>query len=239
MHEINKPERATKFCAYSDGTITHCGITEPGQVTTSGQPNFYSSSDENEYLSLVGNIVAQFPELPAAGTELQAGDIYSWNGIAVMVRQSHTRTEHDPDTVPALFIIHRTDSSIDWIVGEQVYVGTQRTFDGVPYEAIQSHVTQSYWIPPSVPALWKVVEGSGGSTGETWVDTGVTVSGQAGQLFYVSADISTLGLTAGQAIRFGDSLETTYVQTWPGTTALMQINPYVAAQVGMKVWKFS
>lgn len=46
-------------------------------------------------------------------------------------------------------------------------------------------------------------------------------------------------MTAGQAIRFGDSLETTYVQTWPGTTALMQINPYVLAQVGMKVWKLT
>lgn len=75
--------------------------------------------------------------------------------------------------------------------------------------------------------------------GETWMDTGATVTGQAGQLFYVSADISTLGLTVGQSIRFGDALETTYVQTWPGTTTLMQINPYVSAQVGMKVWKFS
>lgn len=238
MHEINNPARTTYFCAYSDGTITHCGITEPGQVTTSGQPNFYSSPDENEYLSLVGNIVTQFQELPAAGTQLQAGDIYSWNGIAVMVRQSHIRTEHDPDTVPALFIIHRTDSSIDWIEGEQVYVGTQRTFDGVLYEAIQAHVTQSDWIPPTVPALWKVVE-SGGGGGSAWVDTGSTVTGQAGQLFYISADISTLGLTVGQAIRFGDSLETTYVQTWPGTTTLMQINPYVSAQVGMKVWKWA
>ena len=75
--------------------------------------------------------------------------------------------------------------------------------------------------------------------GATWIDTGATVTSQAGQLFYVSADISTLGLIAGQAIRFGDSLETTYVQTWPGTTTLMQINPYVSAQVGMKVWKLA
>lgn len=75
--------------------------------------------------------------------------------------------------------------------------------------------------------------------GATWVDTGATVTSQAGQLFYVSSDISTFGLTAGQAIRFGETLETTYVQTWPGTTTLMQINPYVAAQVGMQVWKWA
>lgn len=75
--------------------------------------------------------------------------------------------------------------------------------------------------------------------GATWIDTGATVTSQAGQLFYVNADISTLGLTTGQAIRFGNSLETTYVQTWPGTTTLMQINPYVSAQAGMKVFKWT
>lgn len=200
---------------------------------------FAGSLDENEYLFLVGNIAAKFPELPVAGTELKAGDIYSWNGIAVMVRQSHTRTEHDPDTVPALFIIHRTDSSIDWIYPEQVYVGTRRKRNDILYEALQRHVTQSDWAPEvTIGVLWKVVE-EGGGGGSTWVDTGATVTSQAGQLFYISTDISTLGLTAGQAIRFGDSLETTYVQTWPGITALMQINPYVSAQVGMKVWKWA
>lgn len=80
--------------------------------------------------------------------------------------------------------------------------------------------------------------GSGGG-GEAWVDTGATVTGQAGQLFYVSADISTLGITAGQAIRFGEALETTFVQVWPGTTTLMQIAPFVAASVGSHVYKFA
>lgn len=237
MSEITHPARSTYFVAFGP-TATHIGITEPGQVTTTGQPSLESSADENEYLGLLAPIAMKFPPLPPAGAVLNTGEIYLWNNVAVMVRQGHIRTEHSPDTVPALFIIHRIDNNIDWIYPEQVYVGTQRTFNGTLYEAIQPHVTQSDWTPPSVPALWKVVE-SGGGGGSTWVDTGSTVTGQAGQLFYISTDISTLGLTAGQAIRFGNSLETTYVQTWPGTTTLMQINPYVSAQVGMKVWKWA
>lgn len=238
MGELNKPERATYYVATGPGGIVHTGLTEPGQVTTTGQPVFSTATEENEYLSLLGPIESDFPALPAAGTPLEQGQIYLWGEIAVMVRQTHIRTEHDPEDVPALFIVHRLDDSIDWIAGEQVSIGTRRTYNGVLYEAIQPHVTQSDWTPPAVPSLWKVVEEEGGG-GSTWVDTGSTVTGQAGQLFYVSADISTLGLTAGQAIRFGNSLETAYVQTWPGTTTLMQINPYVSAQVGMKVWKWA
>jgi len=71
-----------------------------------------------------------------------------------------------------------------------------------------------------------------------WVDTGATVTGQTGQLYYVSTPIANLNLTAGQAIRLG-AAETTYVATWAGTDNLMQINPYVAAATGAKVWKWA
>lgn len=239
MGELSKPERATYYVATGPGGIVHTGLTEPGQVTTTGQPSFSTATEEDEYLSLLDPIASDFPALPSAGSQLEQGQIYLWGEIAVMVRQSHVRTEHDPETVPALFIVHRLDDSIDWIAGEQVYVGTQRLYAGVLYEALQAHVTQADWTPLATPALWKVADAGGGGGGEAWVDTGATVTGQAGQLFYVSADISTLGLTAGQAIRLGPTLETTYAKTWPGTTTLMQISPFVTAAVGMKVWKWS
>jgi hypothetical protein len=73
--------------------------------------------------------------------------------------------------------------------------------------------------------------------GEEWVDTGAVVTGQAGQLYYLSIPIATIGLVAGQAIKLGDA-ETTYVSTWAGTDNLMQISPYVAASTGAKLWKF-
>lgn len=239
MGELSKPERATYYVATGPSGVVHTGLTEPGQVTTTGQPSFSTATEENEYLGLLDPIASDFPALPSAGTPLEQGQIYLWGEIAVMVRQSHIRTEHDPETVPALFIIHRLDDSIDWIAGEQVHAGTQRRFVGVLYEAIQAHVTQADWTPLATPALWKVADVGSGGGGEAWVDTGATVTGQAGQLFYVSADISTLGITAGQAIRFGEALETTFVQVWPGTTTLMQINPHVAATAGMKVWKWA
>lgn len=240
MGELNKPERATYYVATGPGGVVHTGLTEPGQVTTTGQPSFSTATEENEYLNLLDPIASDFPALPAAGSPLEQGQIYLWGEIAVMVRQAHIRTEHDPETVPALFIVHRLDDSIDWIEGEQVYVGTQRRNTGVLWEALQAHVTQADWAPSiATAALWKVADVGSGGGGEAWVDTGATVTGQAGQLFYVSVAISTLGLTAGQAIRIGPTLETTFVQVWPGTTTLMQINPYVAATAGMKVWKWA
>ena len=157
-----------------------------------------------------------------------------------MVRQSHVRTEHDPDTVPALFIVHRLDDSIDWIAGEQVYKGTQRTFDSVLYEAIQEHVTQSDWTPPAVPALWEVVEEQGGGT--TWVDTGVTIAQLVGSGVYRVSGVPTI--TLNQAIRLGDlqAGETVFTGYWPtaGTPSdYIKISPHVAVVNGAKVWKWA
>jgi hypothetical protein len=76
------------------------------------------------------------------------------------------------------------------------------------------------------------------SAGTTWVDTGATVSGQAGQLYYLSATVAAIGLSAGQAIKLGTA-ETTFAALWAGTDNLIQINPYVVAAVGAKVWKWA
>ena len=91
--------------------------------------------------------------------------------------------------------------------------------------------------PGTFDSGWRVF-GEEPPVGEQWIDTGATVTSQAGQLYYVSAPIATLGLVAGQAIRLGDA-ETTYAATWSGTDNLMQINPYVAAATGAKVWKWA
>ena len=100
-----------------------------------------------------------FPPLPPAGTWLEAGKPYQYGDGVVVVRQDHTRTEHEPSTVPALFLVWRADAGdvLPWIAGEQVWVGTQRTYGGATYTALQSHVTESTWQPPNVPALWAVV----------------------------------------------------------------------------------
>lgn len=101
---------------------------------------------------------AAFATLPDAGW-LEAGSIYLFDGTAYIVRQSHNRTEHDPGDVPALFMVHRMDATslLAWVAGEQVYVGTRRTYAGNEYECLQAHVTETTWTPPQTPALWKLV----------------------------------------------------------------------------------
>ncbi len=99
-----------------------------------------------------------FQPLPQSGW-LDAGAIYQYGDQAVIVRQSHMRTEHAPADVPALFMVYRADgaSLLPWIAGEQVQVGTLRTYEGVTYRCVQAHTTQSDWLPSLTPALWAVV----------------------------------------------------------------------------------
>lgn len=112
-------------------------------------------ADEDETAFVGALNPANLDPLPAQGTWLEKGEIYSHEGAALMVRQSHNRTEHDPSTVPALFVVYREDVvGLEWIAGEEVSVGTIRVYDGVTYQCIQAHVTQEDWTPPNVPALW-------------------------------------------------------------------------------------
>jgi len=114
-----------------------------------------SDEDENAFVGALDP--ADLDPLPVQGTWLEKDAIYSYEGAALMVRQSHYRTEHNPADVPALFIVYREDvEGLDWIVGESVSVGTVRVYDGVTYRCLQAHVTQSDWAPPAVPALWAV-----------------------------------------------------------------------------------
>lgn len=105
-----------------------------------------------------GDGVAAFPALPDSGW-LEAGAMYLHDGSAWIVRQSHNRTEHDPADVPALFMVYRADATdvLAWIAGEQVYVGTQRTYGGVTYTCLIAHVTQADWTPDATHALWQPV----------------------------------------------------------------------------------
>jgi hypothetical protein len=116
-----------------------------------------SDADENAFIASVP--ADAFPVLPDAGW-LEAGSIYNWQGQAVMVRQSHNRTEHDPPDVPALFLVYREDAgeALDWVAGEPVQVGALRLYSGALYACIQAHVTQSDWTPvATLGVLWAAV----------------------------------------------------------------------------------
>jgi len=80
-----------------------------------------------------------------------------YQGVLYKVIQSHTsQADWTPDTVPALFARFRTPTggAMEWVAGEQVNVGDQRTYQGTTYTVLQAHTTQAGWEPPNVPALW-------------------------------------------------------------------------------------
>jgi len=121
-------------------------------------------TDENAFIADVP--ADAWPALPDVGW-LERGEIYAYDAQAVMVRQSHNRTIYPPEQTPALFIVYREDAAgMEWVAGEQVEVGTRRTYEGILYECRQAHVTQSDWTPPATPALWAVVQDPG--PGNEW-----------------------------------------------------------------------
>jgi hypothetical protein len=95
------------------------------------------------------------------GLTVAVGDVLSWDGTLVEVIQAHTtQSDWQPNLVPALFKIHRTDDGsgpIPWQPGISVVAGEQVTYNGVTYTVVQSHTTQAGWEPPNVPSLFTPV----------------------------------------------------------------------------------
>jgi hypothetical protein len=129
-----------------------------------------SDADENAFLGAVAGSAGDYNPLPDVGEWVEAGAIYGYAGGLVIVRQSHTRTEHAPEDVPALIAVYRADASeaLEWVANEQVQIGTRRLYGGVLYECLQAHMTLSTWTPEVTPALWRVVE-SEPETPPAWV----------------------------------------------------------------------
>ena len=139
--------------------VVATGITPVGSLTVTGLMLF-SDASENDFLGAVAGSAGDFLPLPDAGGWCEAGIMYSYGGDLVICRQSHSRTEHEPADIPALFAVYREEAgeALDWVAGEQVYIGTRRLFDGTLYECLQAHQSQSDWTPPAtVGTLWGVV----------------------------------------------------------------------------------
>lgn len=174
---------AELFVTVSSGGELVLSDTLPQSGAVATLLDITQTADVNEHLSTLAAWSDQFEPLPSAGASLTAGDMYRYGDGVVIVRQSHTRTEHDPADVPALFLVAREPGTgIEWIVGESVEVGTQRTYGGTTYQAVQAHVTQADWTPDSTPALWQPV---GGGAGE-W---------QAGTAYAVDDEVTYGGTT--------------------------------------------
>jgi hypothetical protein len=158
MPTIRPSDRPILYTVLAEEPISD--VTQVGDLTGVNEAlSVVADADENAYLGALADVAEAFPPLPPAGTWLEAGKPYQYGDGVVVAHHDHTRTEHEPSTVPALFLVWRADAgdALPWIAGEQVWVGTLRTYGGATYTALQSHVTESTWQPPNVPALWAVV----------------------------------------------------------------------------------
>lgn len=195
MTQIIPTDRPVFWSVVVDDAVALSGATPVGDITATRHTVIQADS-ENDYLSELGSVAASLPALPAAGAWIEAGELYQWGEQAVMVRQSHTRTEHDPADVPALFCVYRPDAAevLPWVAGEPVDVGMRRTFEGITYTCLQAHVTQADWTPPAVPALWAVVPAASSDWQPgTWYDVGVVVTYEGAEYECRQAHTSQVG----------------------------------------------
>ena len=111
----------------------------------------------------VAEIAPLFDPL-TAGTQVDTGDVYRWDGTLVEALQPHTVEAWWLDLAslpPSLYKVHRTDDGtgpIEWQPGISVTTEDQVWYDGVLYDVIQAHTTQEGWTPPATPALFTPVE---------------------------------------------------------------------------------
>ena len=164
MTQLSKPEKSEFYSIVdSGGALVSSGRLEPHLVLTTDSPQIIHDQNENVYLGAINSQGTVNDPLPPEGTALEEGIVYAWSGQNVIVRQDHVRTEHDPDTVPALFLFYRAVyEGMEWIENESVLIGDERTHEAIKYECIQPHVTVAGQTPGLTPALWVVIpDGSG------------------------------------------------------------------------------
>ena len=194
------------LAASSDYTILRSGEVDAANIDAAAWPTLAVTPSRDA----LGDA---FPPLPSSGW-LAAGAVYQYGALAVIVRQGHNRTEHAPETVPALFMVWRADSDavLTWIAGEQVNVGTRRSYGGVEYDCLQAHVTETTWQPPNVPALWRAVVVV--PTTPAWVQpTGAPTS------YALNALVTHAGRT-WESLTAANTYEPGVIGTWRDQSAL-------------------
>ncbi|SEN34159.1 carbohydrate-binding protein [Nonomuraea pusilla] len=114
-----------------------------------------------------------------------------------------------------------------WAPNTAYTTGTHVTYNGVEYECVQGHTSQTGWEPPNVPALWKPVTGGGDTTAPSVPgnlrSTGVT-SGSVSLAWNASTD--DVGVT-GYEIYRGGTLVTTVTGTTHTDTGLTASTAYI------------
>jgi hypothetical protein len=92
----------------------------------------------------------------APQTRYVVGSEVIFNGQIFEAIQAHTsQVGWDPESVPALWQTQPPSPGADWMPQTAYVVGSEVTFGGATYLAIQAHTSQIGWEPPNTPALWQ------------------------------------------------------------------------------------
>ncbi len=159
------------------------GIVDVGGLVVTALPTVTGESESAFLTASNGKATVDKP-LPDTG-RLEAGDMYGYAGGIVIVRQSHDRTIYTPAETPALFTVYRAGAgTLEWIDGEKVMKGQERTYGGKTYSCLQDHQTQKDWTPDKTVALWKEV-----------IETPATGEWAAGVAYKVGAEVTYKGKT--------------------------------------------
>ena len=90
------------------------------------------------------------------GTIYNIGDRVSFNGKIFEARQTHTsQVGWEPPNVLSLWQLPTPTGITFWATQTHYIVGSQVVFAAVTYRAVQEHVSQPDWQPPTTPTLWQ------------------------------------------------------------------------------------
>ena len=162
MKELKYPENIKYWIVHNeDGSVMHTGITEPNQVTTTGQPVFESADTEEGLRTIIaGKDVTLFPPIPQEGEQCEEGKIYRYGDDKIKCLQGHTRTHYTPEETPALWLIIPTvtEGYPEWAQptgSHDAYnTGDRVLFEGKTYESL---IDANVWSPTSYPQGWKEI----------------------------------------------------------------------------------
>jgi len=144
--------------AWAVGTpIVASGTLQAGDLLLTGLA-LYANEDENALLGALATAGVTALPLPDVGAELEQGEIYDYNGTLVMVRKDTVRVPGDPLLQVSEFGVYREGAeAFEWVAGEIVSVGAQRTYEGVLYELYRDIGANNWSPPPEVAAHWRAV----------------------------------------------------------------------------------
>lgn len=109
MKEIKFPTTTQHWiCHNEDGSVMSEGVTEPNQVTTTGQP-VLEGFDTEELLHnyIAGMGTGMFPEIPDEG-EWCEERVYKYGKDKAKCKQAHFRTHYTLEEQPALWTVIKT-----------------------------------------------------------------------------------------------------------------------------------